>query len=307
MFRDLHNKALAIGLQQHQLSKLKFVIGIKKSRWAKVKRRLLLVALLVIAFMATLWIICLLEWPLTKRQMAETVWRLRGWGTKESQAERCLVRASSKVQNLARPPIDCGFCEGVSAVLEVANVSQVDFSENFAYSGQPVVVSDGCSSWSAVDVFSFEFFRDLYGTRGHGGRASCQFFPYKTEFRELSEVFEMDENRVLQKEGYPPWYIGWSNCDTAVSASLRRHYGRPYFLPAGSESSKTDWIFMGSPGYGAHMHVDSVGLPSWQAQIKGQKTWVLQPPPECYFTCVGRMEVTVKPGGIIVLDTNKWY
>jgi hypothetical protein len=32
----------------------------------------------------------------------------------------------------------------------------------------------------------------------------------------------------------------------------------PYFLPELSESSKTDWIFMGSPGYGAQLHV-SIG------------------------------------------------
>ena len=36
---------------------------------------------------------------------------------------------------------------------------------------------------------------------------------------------------------------------------LRQHYDRPYFLPANSESSKTDWIFIGTPGLGAHMHV----------------------------------------------------
>lgn len=46
-----------------------------------------------------------------------------------------------------------------------------------------------------------------------------------------------------------------SNCDQEATDILRRHYKRPYFLPLQSESSKTDWIFMGSPGYGAHMHV----------------------------------------------------
>lgn len=30
----------------------------------------------------------------------------------------------------------------------------------------------------------------------------------------------------------------------------------PYFLPETSESSKTDWLFMGCPGYGAHLHVN---------------------------------------------------
>ena len=46
-----------------------------------------------------------------------------------------------------------------------------------------------------------------------------------------------------------------SNCDSSAANILRDHYERPYFLPADAESSKTDWIFMGSPGYGAHMHV----------------------------------------------------
>ena len=32
----------------------------------------------------------------------------------------------------------------------------------------------------------------------------------------------------------------------------------PYFLPDTSESSKTDWLFMGCPGYGAHLHVSNL-------------------------------------------------
>ena len=36
---------------------------------------------------------------------------------------------------------------------------------------------------------------------------------------------------------------------------LRRHYQRPYFLPADSESSNIDWIFMGGAGEGANIHV----------------------------------------------------
>lgn len=36
---------------------------------------------------------------------------------------------------------------------------------------------------------------------------------------------------------------------------LREHYQKPYFLPATAETKKTDWIFMGSRGYGAPMHV----------------------------------------------------
>lgn len=109
---------------------------------------------------------------------------------------------------------------------------------------------------------------------------------------------------------------------------MRRHYKRPYFLPETSENEKTDWIFMGSPGYGAPMHVklrfvffgcfdgatdvdclgnfkiDDVWYPSWQAQIRGQKLWILEPPRECLYTC-NRLEVVVSPGEISELKHRK--
>ena len=102
---------------------------------------------------------------------------------------------------------------------------------------------------------------------------------------------------------------------------LRKHYQRPYFLPVTAESEKTDWIFMGSHGYGAPMHVgtrrasiyrrnslnklkqisffqvDDVEHPSWQAQIKGEKLWTLEPPRECHYAC-NALEVVVHPGEI---------
>lgn len=46
-----------------------------------------------------------------------------------------------------------------------------------------------------------------------------------------------------------------NNCDENATKSLRTQYTRPYFLPTTSESKTSDWIFMGSPGYGAQMHV----------------------------------------------------
>ncbi|XP_038662786.1 uncharacterized protein LOC119971389 isoform X3 [Scyliorhinus canicula] len=101
-------------------------------------------------------------------------------------------------------------------------------------------------------------------------------------------------------------YSRRSNCDSSAASVLRQHYKRPYFIPAISESSKMDWIFMGVPGHGAHMHIDDVDNPSWQAQIRGIKHWKLEPPAECYYEC-SSLEAIVYPGQIIVLDTNKWF
>lgn len=43
--------------------------------------------------------------------------------------------------------------------------------------------------------------------------------------------------------------------------------------------------------------VDDVEHPSWQAQIKGEKLWILEPPRECHYTCK-KLEVIVHPGEI---------
>jgi len=46
------------------------------------------------------------------------------------------------------------------------------------------------------------------------------------------------------------------------------------------------------------VQIDSVGNPSWQAQVSGTKLWTLVPPPECYFECAEKLEATVSPGEI---------
>ena len=104
-----------------------------------------------------------------------------------------------------------------------------------------------------------------------------------------------------------PWYVGWSNCNNQASKVLRKHYKRPYFLPDEAEMSGLDWIFMGTPGYGALMHIDDVDNPSWQAQISGIKRWTFMPPAECLFKCPFVLYADVHPGNIIVFDSNRWF
>ncbi|KAI9551541.1 hypothetical protein GHT06_021874 [Daphnia sinensis] len=219
--------------------------------------------------------------------------------------DQCMLAMPVDTKNVFRPPVDCDFCRDVHQVDIVQHISPEDFESTYAYSVRPVIVKDALANWTAVDVFSYEFFSELY-TKESNALASrshrCQFFPYKTEFRSLEEALTMSEHRKSNQ----PWYFGWSNCDSQTADVLRRHYSRPYFLPERSESSRTDWIFIGTAGLGAHMHVDHVSLPSWQAQCRGKKVWSLEPPPECHYQCQS-MEVTVEAGDTIVLDTNIWY
>lgn len=107
----------------------------------------------------------------------------------------------------------------------------------------------------------------------------------------------MPENRAKYETNTEPWYFGWSVCDYEVAHELRKHYDRPYFLPETSENNAVDWIFIGGFGLGAHLHVDNVRLPSWQAQIKGSKQWILAPPPECFYEC-STFSIIVQPGDV---------
>ncbi|XP_069757536.1 uncharacterized protein [Narcine bancroftii] len=222
--------------------------------------------------------------------------------------EACVL-GFSELRNPFRRPLDCRSCSNVTAVERRSNLSHEEFLRAYAYTMQPVVVEDGQRNWSASDVFTFHFFSQIYSS-GSGvldsSGSECQFFPYDTDFRSLRDVFGMEAGRVGMQGDAEPWYIGWSNCDSSAATILRQHYKRPYFIPAISESSKMDWIFMGVPGHGAHMHIDDVDNPSWQAQIRGTKQWKLEPPAECYFDC-SSLEAIVYPGQIIVLDTNKWF
>ncbi|EZA62728.1 hypothetical protein DMN91_006754 [Ooceraea biroi] len=224
---------------------------------------------------------------------------------KRTVTDKCLITTPSVMQKVFRPPESCSICRDVQQVDKLAAVDPAIFEQRYAYSGEPVVITDAMMNWTAPEVFSFAFFKKLY----HGEKMSsghCQFFPYKTEFQSLQDVFEISDDRASMEKGAKPWYVGWSNCDDEIGAILREHYQKPYFLPATAETKKTDWIFMGSRGYGAPMHVDNVDHPSWQAQIKGEKLWILEPPRECHYVCK-QLTVTVHPGEIIVLDTNRWY
>jgi histone arginine demethylase JMJD6 len=71
-----------------------------------------------------------------------------------------------------------------------------------------LIVRDALVNWTAVQYFSFDFFKELYLhnlSRVSGYYSDrCQFFPYKTEFRNLREALSMSEQRKSQ-----PWYFGW--------------------------------------------------------------------------------------------------
>ncbi|XP_030847411.1 uncharacterized protein LOC591669 [Strongylocentrotus purpuratus] len=219
----------------------------------------------------------------------------------------CLLEANLLLVEISRPIEKCDFCEGLTSFPTYRDISREDYLDIHAYTGRPALIQEGgTKNWTAPDVFSVKFFQNLYkdNERALEAQENCQFFPYKSGIESFEEFLNMSDEKADFKE--EPWYVGWSNCDTVIAAELRRHYTLPHFLPEGSESSITDWIFIGGPGHGANVHIDSVDRPSWQAQIRGSKTWTLIPPPECEHVC-HEINATMVKGSVIVVDTNRWY
>lgn len=224
--------------------------------------------------------------------------------------DRCLVNPGGLYLEFTRPVLPCDFCRSPTQVTELTEMSKEEFLR-IGYADKPIVLRGGAAHWRAMQTFSYDFLRDVYrNTSGafEESRRFCQFFKSATDFEDLEDFFSMPDSRArMSSPEEKPWYVGWSNCDQRVVAILREHYTRPDFFPEDSEASIIDWIFIGYAGNGFKTHLDYVLRPSWQAQIRGAKTWTLLPPPECESVCVPSLKVTVRPGDIIMVNTNRWY
>ncbi|GAB6020399.1 hypothetical protein CHUAL_003101 [Chamberlinius hualienensis] len=174
---------------------------------------------------------------------------------------RCLLQNNFFLMEISRPLSNCSLCENVRnvVVLDESNTTRENFAR-FAYTAHPVLVKRATLNWLATKTFSFDFFKQIY-TNVDGAFNSveeeCQFFPFRTEFTSLREVFEMSNDRAKGLGSEKTWYVGWSNCHPEIAKILRQHYTRPTFLPEDSESSAIDWIFIGWPGMGASIHVNT--------------------------------------------------
>ena len=180
--------------------------------------------------------------------------------------------------------------------------------------------------WEAMKVLDYSWLKAQYTKSDEilqYDARNCFFKCYKTEeFPTLASVFTMSEERVSDVLSRP-WYVGWSVCHKPVvreieklsKAEIFKHFKSISTFPVQLPDflSELDmlgnmWIFIGSPGYGAHLHLDDdLELPTWQAQISGVKTWFLQPPPECGGRCKQELEADLHPGDMIIVNTNFWF
>ena len=197
-------------------------------------------------------------------------------------------------------PSSCDMCRDVRTVdqVHVSHMSWQKFYQHYAETGRPLVIRNATLDWPAMTQLNYDWIRRAYlsdpDTLDYDDD-KCWFNNYKSKhLGSLRSLFRMTAERAHDISR--PWYVGWAVCQPDVADKIHSLYYRPDFLHPDSTPPKKPWIFIGTPGPGAHVHIDNVDLSSWQAQISGTKTWLLRPPPECWLQCHGDMEVTVHPG-----------
>ena len=122
----------------------------------------------------------------------------------------CLVSQIPPFGELLHPKLDCNFCEGLRGAPRLTNLSQYEFVSEYAYTSQPLLVVGAASGWPAMEVFSYDYFKDLYQQSPEAIDSDTergQFFSYSSNIRNLKELFELSSDGVSMAT--EKWYIGW--------------------------------------------------------------------------------------------------
>jgi hypothetical protein len=128
------------------------------------------------------------------------------------QGVHCLVPTNEYFMEATRPQFDCNVCNDIKSFPIVNNITEDEFIHKYAYTAVPLLVRNAVQQWSALKIFSFDYFKEIYTTDEDvilKVESDCQFFPYSTEFQTLGEVFRMSKARSLHRPEEKPWYIGW--------------------------------------------------------------------------------------------------
>lgn len=217
---------------------------------------------------------------------------------------RCIFPNNYIIYEATRPLSNCLYCKNLKKPIIIKNIS-FGYDEYHQYASQPIIIKGAVSEWPASKVLNYSYVKELYLRNPKALDTECQFLNFRSNLFSLKDVFQMSKERVENKE--EPWYVGFSNCDPEVLAQLRTLYPNPPpFLPFDTEVPNTDYIFMGYDEGVIIMHTDFMSRLMWQGQLRGNKTWILTPSPDCDYEC-SSFSFYVEAGDAVLIDSRLWY
>lgn len=207
------------------------------------------------------------------------------------------------------------------------NLSDEEFTAEYAIPNRPVIVEDLTTDWPAQKLWTPEFFRSRYGHL----RVTVSRAARKTELpvqMSLDEYVRYMQSTTEQR----PWYLtSWDF--TAEAPELKDHFSLPRYFAEDFIAELPEtlrprllWIFMGPPGSGFRLHVDVGHTAAWNAQLSGRKDWVLYAPEDAENVYQGRVDAfepdlqrfprleqaqpytaTLGPGDVIFTPSCWWH
>ena len=108
---------------------------------------------------------------------------------------------------------DCDVCRNMNGSLEIKNISTLEFMRKHAFSSRPLLMKGAALDWPAVELFTFEYFRQLYTQNPESLEKDVnegQFFAYSSGIKDIGELIEvLGENPATTHRAKRKWYIGW--------------------------------------------------------------------------------------------------
>ncbi|KAL1382810.1 hypothetical protein pipiens_013216 [Culex pipiens pipiens] len=190
---------------------------------------------------------------------------------------RCIVPNNYLVWEATRPLSDCDFCRGVQSPIILSNCSREEFKP-YAYSSRPIIIKNAVSHWPATQFLNFHLPERPYQKHPaalDSFHEDCQFLHFKSNFQTLRDVFRMSED---------------------FHTATNREHPKSGSITQKKLDSKIP-----------HFQIDYIPRLMWRvAQLRGNKTWILAPTPECDNECKS-FSFYVEPGDALLVDTRLWY
>lgn len=143
--------------------------------------------------------------------------------------------------------------------------------------GELLVIEGGARGWRALDEWSLSWFEARFPNASIEFRHDGSTGP---EALRASAGLQLGNHRAATRAYGRPWYAGWGNQDAAVGARDFAPFlaPTPAWFPAAfaAQGFRTEWLYFGSFGSGAAMHIDPQCHPKWSAHISGVKRWRLR-------------------------------
>jgi Cupin-like domain len=162
-----------------------------------------------------------------------------------------------------------------------ASISARDFYHSYYKTKKPVIIGGLTKDWPAQRLWTFEFFRERYGS----SKVTCgRQFDKSVQTTVAAYLDYMDDLRAgrIQETHASPLYLeGWYF--RRQHPELAEHYSMPevYASDLWSKYFPTAWdpmatgLLIGPKGTFTKLHWDLMCTHSWNAQLVGSKRWIL--------------------------------